>query len=213
MRRRPLMLAALATVLSALAPAPEAEDGFVPLFDGKTTRGWEEVGEPGDWKVKDGLLVTLGKGGRWISTDRTYDNFVLRLEYRVGPGGNSGVNIRAPREGNPAYAGMEIQVLDDDHPMYKDLQPYQYTGSIYAVVAAKRGHTKPAGEWNAMEISADGPKIVVKLNGDTIVDANLNDHPEADKDHPGLKRKGGYIGLQSHTDPVEFRAIRLKELK
>jgi hypothetical protein len=163
--------------------------------------------------VRDGLLVTKGVGGGWISTDKTYANFVLRLEYLVGPGGNSGVFIRSPRSGDPAYSGMEIQLLDDGDAQYKNLQPYQYTGSIYGVVASKRGHTRPPGEWNQMEIRADGPKVVVKLNGAVIVDADLTEHSDAAAKHPGILRKDGYIGLQSHSDEVRFRNIAIQELK
>ncbi len=109
--------------------------------------------------------------------------------------------------------GMEIQLLDDGNEQYKALKPYQYTGSIYGVVAAERGHLKAPREWNRMEIRAEGPKVVVTLNGATIVDADLTEHADAVKEHPGLLRKDGYIGLQSHTDEVEFRNVAIKELK
>jgi hypothetical protein len=207
-----IRLAPLAPLALLLIAA--ADDGFTPLFDGMTMSGWEPVGgKPGNWEVRDGLLVTRGEGGGWLSTAKTYDNFVLRLEYKTGPGGNSGVFICSPRSGDPAYTGMELQVLDDEAPMYKDLKPVQYTGSIYGVVPAKRGHTRPAGQWNAMEITANGPKVTVKLNGTTIVDADLTEHSDAAEAHPGIRRKDGYIGLQSHSDPVEFRNIAIKELK
>jgi hypothetical protein len=191
-----------------------ADEGFVALFDGKTLQGWTLVNSAaGNWVVQDGLLVTKGEGGGWLSTEKTYANFVLKLEYRLKPGGNSGVFLRAPHTGDPAYTGMEIQILDDDDPRYKELKPFQYCGSLYGVVAAQRGHTKPAGQWNAMEITADGPKITVKLNGATVVTANVKEHPDAVAEHPGLERTEGYIGLQSHSEPVEFRNIQLKKLK
>jgi hypothetical protein len=196
-----------------LALLAAADAGFVDLFDGQSTKGWTTVdGKPDNWQVKDGLLVTKGDGGGWLSTEKMYSDFVLKLEWRVRAAGNSGVFIRAPHMGDPAYKGMELQILDDDHPKYKSLKEGQYTGSIYLVVPSKRGHTKPAGEWNAMEIQAVGPKITVKLNGATIVDADLTEHPEAVKNHPGILRKEGYIGLQSHSDPVEFRNIQIKDL-
>jgi len=115
---------------------------------------------------------------------------------------------------------MELQILDDPHPRYARLQPYQYHGSIYGVVPAKRGHLKPAGEWNAQEVTADGTKIKVVLNGTTIVDADLQpfidgqdtaDHKGV-KGHPGLKRETGRIGFMGHGTRVEFRNIRIKEL-
>ena len=145
---------------------------------------------------------------------KEYSNFILRLDYRLTPGANNGVGIRAPREGIPAYMGMEIQILDDNAPQYANLRPGQFNGSIYDVVPAKRGALNPAGEWNSEEIVADGPHIRVVVNGMTVVDANLDDiaDPAVLHEHPGLKRKGGHIGLLSHEDYVEFRNIRVKEL-
>ena len=201
-------------LLAAVGLATTADEGFVSLFDGKSLEGWSSVGgKPDNWSVQDGVLVTKGQGGGWLSTNKMYSDFVLKLEYRLGPRGNSGVFLRAPHQGDPAYTGMEIQILDDDADAYKDLKPFQYTGSVYGVIAAKRGHTKPPGQWNAMEITTKGPRVTVKLNGETIVDGSVEDHSEAFAEHPGLKRKDGYIGLQSHSEPLEFRDIQIKELK
>jgi hypothetical protein len=216
---RTLRWAAVLGVLLLAYPAAGdntklAEDGFVSLFDGKTLDGWQ--GDTKGYKVEDGAIVC--RGGRNLFTAKEYANFVLRLEFKVPPGGNNGVGIRAPLQGDAAYAGMEIQVLDDDAPKYKNLKPYQYCGSIYGVVAAKRGHLKPQGEWNQEEITANGTHITVKLNGTVIVDADIakfadGTEPTADKNkHPGLKRTSGYIGFLGHGDPVAFRNIRIKEL-
>ncbi len=203
-----LAIATLALLLGSPGPP---DDGFVPLFDGKTTEGWEPVGgKPGNWTVKDGLLLTKGEGGGWLSTTKTYGDFTLALEYRTYKGGNSGVFVRAPRTGDAAYTGMEIQLLDDHDTQYAGIKPAQFTGSVYGVIAAKRGSTRPAGEWNAMEITLEGPKVVVKLNGNVIVDGRLDEHPDEVKAHPGLLRRDGYIGLQSHSDEVAFRNIRIK---
>ena len=121
---------------------------------------------------------------------------------------------RAPLKGDPAYVGMEIQILDDDAPVYAKLQPYQYCGSVYGVFAAKRGALHKAGEWNSEEIVCDGRRIQVTLNGQVIVDANLDDvkDPKVLKVHPGLARTEGYVGFLGHTSLVEFRNIRIKEL-
>lgn len=211
-RRFRAIFASLCLLIASMTATALAED-FVTLFDGKTTAGWSPVaGKPGNWLVKDGLLITKGEGGGWLSTEKTYKDFVLKLEYKTESGGNSGVFIRAPHQGDPAYTGMEIQILDDDADIYKNLKPFQFCGSIYGVVPAKRGAIKPAGEWNSMEITAKGTKISIVLNGTTIVDADLKDHPEAAAQHPGILRDGGYIGLQSHSDPVEFRNIQVKSL-
>ena len=211
MRTTTSLFALALTLAPALAPA--ADTPATPLFDGKSLAGWSPVGGKADnWTAQDGLLVTKGDGGGWLSTEKTYSDFALKLEFRTGPGGNSGVFIRSPRTGDPAYTGMEIQVLDDDAAMYKDLKPFQYCGSVYGVIPAKRGSLKPAGEWNAMEITAKGTRITVKLNGQTVVDGDLADHSDAEKTHPGILRKEGYIGLQSHSDRVEFRNIEVTDL-
>jgi hypothetical protein len=212
-RVRPALL-----VVALAAPLALADDdGFTPLFDGKSTAGWTVVGaRPDGWSVADGVLSTDKPGAGWLCTDKTYGDFVLKLEFRVPKGGNSGVFLRSPRQGDPAYTGMEIQILDDDADIYKDLKPFQYCGSLYGIEATKRGHTKPAGEWNAMEIAAEGRKITVKLNGTTVVDTNLDDHKDAEKSHPGMLRTEGHIGLQglhSRGEAVQFRNSRIKERK
>jgi hypothetical protein len=195
----------------------EKTEGFVPLFNGKDLRGWKQYGgKAGSWAVEDGLLVCRGGGGGWLGTERDHANFELRLEYRLKPGGNSGVYIRAPEEGHISRVGMEIQILDDNHPRYAKLDFYQYTGSIYHVVAPTRRAGKPAGQWNALTIRADGRRVVVVLNGKKVVDADLDrcrEDPAVAKEHPGLARTTGRIGLQSHTDRVEFRRVRVKELR
>jgi hypothetical protein len=195
----------------------EKADGFAALFDGKTFEGWKVYDAKKDvWAAEDGLLVCKGEGGGWLGTTRDYGNFVLRLDYRLKPAGNSGVYIRAPEKGHISRVGMEIQILDDNHPSYAKLDFYQYTGSIYHVVPPTQRAGKPAGEWNAMEIRADGRQVVVVLNGKKVVDADLDrclKDPAVAKEHTGLARKSGRVGLQSHTDRVEFRNLRLKELK
>jgi hypothetical protein len=195
----------------------DASDRFVPLFNGTDLTGWKQYASKKDaWKVEDGLLVCTGKGGGWLGTVRDYADFELRLEYRLTPGGNSGVYIRAPEEGWISRQGMEIQILDDFHPNYANIDFYQYTGSIYHVVAPTRRASKKAGQWNALTIRAQGREIQVVLNGIRIVDADLDRcrrDPAVAKEHPGLARTTGRIGLQSHTDRVEFRNIRLRELK
>ncbi len=191
--------------------AAEADEGFVSLFNGKDLDGWQ--GAVQGYTVEDGAIVCR-KGGNLFTT-KEYGDFVLRLEFKVPPGGNNGLGIRTPLQGNPAYAGMELQVLDDEHAMYANLKPYQFHGSVYGVVPAKRGHLRPAGEWNYQEVRAEGSRIQVTLNGNVIVDADLAkiEKPYMDgHDHPGLLNKSGYIGFLGHGSPVEFRALRIKEL-
>src|ERR1700737_716722 len=144
----------------------EKADGFVPLFNGQNLDGWKKYDAKADvWSVEDGKIVCKGKGGGWLGTEREYANFVLRLEYRLEAGANSGVYIRAPETGQISRGGMEIQILDDFAPQFAKLDFYQYTGSIYHVVAPTRRASKKAGEWNKMEIHAEGRQVVVVLNG------------------------------------------------
>src|SRR4051794_24864459 len=215
MRRCGLVLVVVGLGLGLGADGARGEgEGVVALFDGRTLSGWTRFGgRAGTWGVEDGLLVSFGTGGGWIGTERPYADFVLRLEVPVTPGGNSGVYLRAPADtSHISRTGLEIQLLDDEHPRYRALQPWQYTGSIYHVAAARRGHLEPAGRWNALEVRAEGPRLVVRLNGATVVDDRLDAHPELAEEHTGLKRTGGRIGLQSHNGRVEFRDLRIKEL-
>lgn len=192
-------------------PKPDAE-GFIPIFNGKDLTGW--VGHLGAYKVEDGRLI--GGGNLWYKL-REFGDFILRFDVKLTAGANSGIAIRAPLMSRAAYQGMEIQVLDNTAEKYKKLRPYQYHGSVYGVVPAKRGHLKPVGEWNSEEIIAKGRHIKVVLNGVTIVDADLDEATEngtADgKSHPGLKRDRGYIGIVGHGSHVEFRNIRVKPLE
>jgi len=139
---------------------------------------------------------------------------VLRLEYQVGRSGNSGVLIRAPRKGDPSFAGIEIQILDDDAPAHRDLKSEQYTGSIYGVVAARRGAARPAGQWNSMEIRAEGTRVSVELNGQRVTDADLARLASVPIRHSaGVHRRTGLIGLQSHGAPARFRNITIRDLR
>lgn len=198
----------------ALNACAQPEPGFVPLFDGQTLQGWTLVGGRGPgYIVRDGMIVCPKEGGGNLYTGKEYSDFVLRLEFRTEPGGNNGIGIRAPLEGRASEVGMEIQILDDNHPKYANLLPGQYCGSVYKVATAKRGFVKPAGEWNQMEISAIGPNISVKLNGEKVTEVNLAQvsDPQILAEHPGIRRTRGHIGFLGHGSLVEFRNIRLKE--
>jgi len=193
----------------------EKSEGFVSLFNGEDLSGWS--GSTESYVVGDGKIVLAPKlGGGNLFTVSEYGDFIFRFEFRLTPGANNGLTIRAPLSGTPAYTGMEIQILDDTSPKYMDLKPYQFHGSIYGVVPAERGHLKPIGEWNSEQVTAKGRHISVKLNGVTIVDADLDEAstPKTmdEKDHPGLKREKGHIGFVGHGDHVEFRNIRIKVL-
>ena len=212
-----------AVVLSlAIAPAlvaQQAEAGFTSLFDGKTLNGWTLVGGKGEgYGVKDGVLYCAKGGGGKLITDKEYSDFVLRFEFKMPPeGSNNGLGIRTPREGDAAYQGIELQIIDEAAALagkWGKLRDTQYHGSVYDVIGAKRGAMKPAGQWNAQEVTVKGRQVTVVLNGQTILDANLDSvkDPEVLKKHPGLQRTSGHIGFLGHNDYVEFRNIRIKEL-
>jgi hypothetical protein len=193
---------------------PADEKGFVTLFDGKTLEGWK--GDTKGYVAEDGILKSQpGTGGNLLTTDE-YSDFILRFEFKLTPGANNGLGIRLPAEGHPSYAGMELQILDDGDPKYKDLKPWQAHGSVYGIVPAKRGHLKPTGEWNEQEVIVKGRDIEVILNGETIVNANLDKASTPatidGNDHPGVKRDRGFIGFLGHGDEVHFRNIRIKDL-
>jgi HEAT repeat protein len=206
---------------NASAPAPSAspadgpEEGFAPLFNGRDLTGWR--GDIKGYVVENGVIAALPEGTGNLYTEKEYSDFNLRFEFKLTPGANNGIGIRAPLTGDAAYVGMEIQVLDDSADQYKSLNPYQYHGSIYGVVPCQRGFQKPVGEWNAEEIIARGRRITVILNGTVIVDADIDaasasgtvDHRE----HPGLKNPAGHIGFLGHGSHVEFRNLRIKELR
>jgi HEAT repeat protein len=194
----------------------EIAEGFVPLFNGEDLTGW--VGDTAGYVAEERKIVIYPKRGSGnLYTEKEYNDFVLRFEFKLTPGANNGLGIRAPLEGDAAYVGMELQILDNTALIYKDLKPYQYHGSIYGVVPAKRGYQNPVGEWNEQEVIAKGTRITVILNGVAILDADIQEAIEQGtidgSEHPGLKRAAGHIGFLGHGSHVEFRNIRIKELK
>ena len=208
-------MALAAVAAAAMTTVLAQETGFTPLFNGKDLTGWvygTRRGAPNKsgsgYQVQDGVLFTTKEDGGNLFTDREYSNFIFRFEFRLTENANNGIGI---------------QVLDDSGSEYTNLLPGQYHGSIYRVVAAKRGHQKPVGEWNSEEIRAEGRHVTVVLNGTTIVDANLDDVKDEDvlKEHRdlskpegsrGIANTKGHIGFLGHGARVEFRNIRIKEL-
>ncbi|HCI55255.1 MAG TPA: DUF1080 domain-containing protein [Bacteroidales bacterium] len=194
----------------------ERTEGFVSLFNGKNLDGW--IGDKVSYVVEDGNIVIKPreKGGGNLYTEKEYSDFIFRFEFQLTPAANNGLGIRTPLTGDAAYVGMEIQILDDSAPVYANLEPYQYHGSVYGVIPAKRGYLKPVGEWNYEEVYARGTSIKVTLNGTVIVDGDIAEAIEKGtmdkRDHPGLKNKSGHIGFLGHGSVVRFRNIRIKEL-
>ncbi|HPC98452.1 MAG TPA: DUF1080 domain-containing protein [Bacteroidales bacterium] len=194
----------------------ERDQGFVSLFNGRNLDGW--VGDKVSYVVEDGTVVIKPgeQGGGNLYTEKEYSDFIFRFEFQLTPAANNGLGIRAPLTGDAAYVGMELQILDDSAPVYANLQPYQYHGSVYGVIPAKRGYLKPVGEWNYEEVMVKGTKIKITLNGTVIVDGDIAEAREKGtmdgRDHPGLKNNKGHIGFLGHGSVVKFRNIRIKEL-
>ena len=193
----------------------EKKQGFTMLFDGTNMDQW--MGNTSGYLVEEGAMVAhpeLSHGD--LFTKEEYANFEYRFEFQLTPGANNGLGIRAPLEGDAAYEGMELQILDNEAAKYKDLKPYQFHGSVYGVIPAKRGYLLPTGEWNQEEVVVKGTKIKVTLNGTVILDGDIKeaslkgtaDHNE----HPGLKRTTGHIGFLGHGDVLRFKNIRVKKL-
>lgn len=189
--------------------------GFKPVFNGKDFTGW--AGPVDNYEIKDGAIVCKpGKGGTIYTRDE-YENFIVRLEFKLPKGGNNGLAIRYPGNGDTAYAGVcELQVLDDNYEQAtgQKLDPRQTHGSAYGMVAAARGYQRPTGEWNYQEVTVNGSKLKVELNGSVILDTDLATAKDfmANSAHPGKDRTKGHFGFAGHNDPVMFRNISIQPL-
>lgn len=198
-------------------PRAESFDGFKSLFNGINLAGW--VGNKKDYVAENGEIViypsTEGGHGN-LYTEEEYGNFVLRFQFKLTPGANNGLGVHAPLEGDAAYLGKELQILDNNAPQYASLEPWQFHGSLYGVMPAKRGYLKPVGEWNTQEVTFDGDRVKVVLNGTTILLDHIGratrEGTVDGKEHPGLSRRKGHIGFLGHGSQVHFRHIRIKEL-
>jgi hypothetical protein len=190
--------------------------GFEPIFNGKDMEGW--AGPVDCCKVEDGAIVWQKDKGGTPYFNAVYTNFIVRLEFKLPPGGNNGLAIRYPGEGDTAYVGMcECQVLDDNYEKATGdkIDPRQAHGSAYGMVAAARGYQRPIGQWNYEEVTVIGPTMKVELNGTVILDCDLSKVTEflANHSHPGKDRTSGHFGLAGHNDPVMFRNLSIKRLE
>ena len=164
-----------------VAPHVSAESGFVSLFPedgvprGWRVGAWNDVSKPGPsntvWRVKQGVLQPEGERGMWLMSEKEYGDFILEYEFKLGETGNSGLALRAPMKGDPAFDGMELQMADFRYnPQAKDSE---LTGGLYRALAPSRQLYKPT-EWNSYRVELRGSRIVVTLNGERIQDADLS---------------------------------------
>jgi len=215
----------------------EANDGWQLLFDGKSTNGWHTYGKTSAgnaWAVKDGAIFldaankkSSGDGGGDLVTDEEYDNFHLKLDWKIGPKGNSGIIFYIHEDKNQfpnTYnTGLEMQILDNGTPVrpgHPDGKLYTHrAGDLYDLLAAKE-MVKPQGEWNQVEIKSVNGKLDFYLNGEHTLSTNLWDDYWKQmvaiskfKDMPGFGTfKKGKISLQDHGEDVWFRNIKIKKL-
>lgn len=202
------------TVLLAIASLTSAYAGeFVTLFNGKDLTNWggKDKTELAGYAVKDGTITSTKKCSI-LMTEKEYSNYVLEFEFKLTSGANNGLGVHYPGTGNPAFSGMEIQVLDNTHPKYAKLKDYQFHGGLYTLVAAKKGHLKPVGEWNKEVVTINGPHVKVVLNGTLIMEANLDDLNKSNPKHGGAKRRSGKLCFCGHGDIVSYRNLKIKEL-
>lgn len=184
--------------------APEARS----LFNGKDLSGWSGNG----YAVDDGAIVCTPEGKN-LMTDATFANYILEFDFKLPPGGNNGLGIHYPGTGDGAYTGMELQILDNSDPKYKDLKDYQFHGSLYTLAPAKKSGLKPVGEWNHEKVTVTNPGVTVELNGEMILRANLDELSAAHPAHQGVKRRAGHIAWLGHGDRVSFKNIEITEIK
>ena len=195
--------------------ASKGGNDFKSAFNGKNFEGW--AGPTNNYSVDHGSIQCMkGKGGTIYVNDELSD-FSARMEFKLPPGGNNGLAIRYPGSGDTAYVGMcELQVLDDSAKKYAKLHPAQYHGSAYGMAPAARGYQRPVGEWNFQEVTVDGSRIKVELNGTLILNADLANVEKPMYDigkFKGRLRKSGYFGFAGHGDAVSFRNISIRNIK
>ena len=191
--------------------------GFKSLFNGKDLDQW--IGNKTDYLIEsNAIFVNPKQGGHGnLYTAEEYSDFVFKFEFKLTPGANNGLGIHTPLKGDAAYVGKELQILDNTAAIYKNLKDYQYHGSVYGIIAAKRGFLNPVGAWNTEEVIVKGDHIKIILNGHVILDGNIAEASKngtADhKEHSGLKRNKGHIAFLGHGSELWFRNIRIKKFK
>jgi len=207
-----------------LKTAEDSSAKFTSLFNGKDLTGWQ--GATNNYSIVDGAIqCQAGKGGTLVS-ETEHSDYVMRVDFQLPPGGNNGLVMRYPskaeieqmpkRNEDGAYVAMtELQILDDGHPKYKNLDPRQAQGSAYGMAPAKRGFLRPVGQWNHEVVTVQGSTITVELNGTRIMATDLSKVTDfmENSPHPGKDRTSGHVGFAGHNDPVRFRNVDIRSLK
>ncbi|MBK5719858.1 DUF1080 domain-containing protein [Dysgonomonas sp. Marseille-P4677] len=191
----------------------EKKSGFKILFDGSSLDQWIDYND--QYYIREKSIVKKPGGNGNLYSKEEYKDFILRFEFQLTPGANNGIGIRHKlMNTNRGYDGMELQIIDNDAPIYTHLKPAQYHGSLYMDIPAKREGMKPIGEWNEQEVRVEGLKIKIILNGVLILDGNIGDLPSQRlKRNPRLLYEKGHIAFLGHDSEVMFRNIRVKDLE
>jgi hypothetical protein len=222
---RPLGTLALALLAAGCASGPDAGDGFVSLFNGRDLSGWQ-AGPGNGWVVEDGVIALKDRedgkehNADYLWTNEPYGDFILELEFKIPEKANSGVFLRTADVKDPVYTGMEMQVANSFGKA--ELSRTGTAGALYDLQAPSRNTVRAPGEWNRARVTCRGSRVAVELNGEAIVDLDLDRWSEPQKNPDGTKNKfpkplkefarRGYIGLQDHGRPVWYRNIRIKPL-
>ena len=226
---------ALLALTLAFAPAcrhaidEKTSPGFTRLFPkdglpaGWTVRAWNDVSKPGPtnsvWLITNGVLHGGQPRGSWLMSEREYGDFILEFEFKLGETGNSGLALRAPMRGDPAFDGMELQMADFRYNT--QAKDSELTAGIYRAIAPAKQVYKPT-EWNRYYVTLKGRQLTVVLNGEKVQDINLDEHAEQVKRHDGTlappvkdRPRRGHLGFQelSRGDThVQIRNARIKSL-
>jgi hypothetical protein len=229
MTTRCLLLFVLFSALCGPAVSAEDEEGFTPLFPddgppkGWLTREWNDLAKPApesvQWNVQDGVLHSGRQRGNWLVSEKEYDDFILEFEFKLTEVGNSGLALRAPMKGDPAFEALEVQMADFRYNT--QAKDSELTGGVYRAIAPAKQVYKPT-EWNKMRVELQGPHLKVILNGETIQDVDLTKFDQTVPRHDGSpappvkdRPRKGHIGFQHlsrNNEPVMIRNARMKEL-
>lgn len=204
---------------SPATTASTTEPPFVSLYNGQDLTGWEvHDGKIESWRAEGEQLSCIAPGGGWLRTKQRYSDFVLRVEYRLSAGANTGIAFRFPPEGNPSSNGFEVQLIDDSAAKYQGISPVQHTGSLYYLAAPQAtGASKVAGDWNLCQVTGRGPRVEIRING-LVVNSVALDDPALNPAGNATRRLAdqrpplGHIGLQSYQTRVDFRKIEIQDL-
>lgn len=212
--------------LACLLLTPGA-DGFVPLFDadgppkGWVVREWNDLSKPAptgtEWAVKDGVLSPGKRRGTWLVSEAEYGDFALAFEIKLTARGNSGVALRAPMKGDPAFDGMELQFADLRYNT--QAKESELTGGIYRAIAPTKQVYRPT-EWNTAVIELAGTRLKATINGEVVQDVDLAKYDQPVKRHDGTdappvkdRPRKGHIGFQHlsrENEPIEIRKVRIR---